>query len=625
MMSVLKILLALGLLASARAAPAPRDGYRDELLARARELRLAERPKWLRLLHFKGRRSEADGAAFFLSPRGRRDPAAELEADLSAFFEPPPAQGQPAQCRFPARYRWLKAQLAFDAARLPERPCPDFEAWRDAIDADAVTLVFASAFLNNPASMYGHTFLRLHRRGGADPLLDYSINFEATPDTSNALMYTLKGLNGSFKGEYSLQPFYMKTSEYSSLEMRDLWDYPLNLSPVQIEELVRHGWEMGSTHFNYYFFSKNCSYQLLTLLEAAVDDLDVSSSFIWAVKPADTVRLLLAKPGLVGTPVFRPSFVSEIKARRARLDAQETSAATALGRGVSPRKLEALASYPKERQALILESANDYLRYRSGFYLAQSSATLDGIHALLRARGRLGLPPAEYAVPRPEPLEAGHASARAGAGFGSSRRSSFEELELMPALHDLVSSDDGYIPDSQLEMLAGRLRYDNQARELYVERFDLANIVSLSPLDPWVRTPSWKLSAGVDQAKELGCSGASCMYFDVGAGGGYALGTRAWRRELLFALAEADFGFGPVLPQDWRAGAGGSAGVLLELTGWWRLLGKASYIDYAQRSSPRQRLRVESSFKLAKDAELRVTADRRVPDEEVGGMLYLYF
>jgi hypothetical protein len=603
--------------------------YAVELSSRARAMSLPDERKWLRLLHARpagsGWRSEADGANFFLAPDGRTNPAAELDADLAAFFSPEPAKGQHPQCRFPARYHWLKEKLAFDPARLTERACPDFEAWRGAIDAEVVSVVFASAFLNNPASMYGHTFLRLHRRGGGDALLDYTINFAASPDTSNALMYSLRGLNGSFKGEYSLLPFYLKTQEYGSLEMRDLWDYRLNLTAAQMDDLIRHGWEMGSTHFNYYFFTKNCSYQLLTLLEAADETLDVSSGFFWGVIPADTVRVLLAQPGFAEPPLYRPSFVTEIKARRARQTAAELALATRLGREVSEEGLKSLESLPKERQALILESANDYLRYRKGFYLDQSTETLSAVHTLLRARGRLGLPPAAAEIARPLPLEAGHDSARAGLGAGASSRGSFEEVAWRAALHDLEAVDDGYIPYSQLEMAAGRLRINNKAAEIYVERFDIVSIVSMSPWDPWVRNPSWKLSTGVDQAKELGCSGASCMYYNLNVGAGLSALSHLGRRELYYAMAETDIGFGRVLPQDWRAGAGGTAGVVVDLTSFWRIVGEATYIDYAQRSAPRQRLRLSNSLRLTRDSELRVTLDRRNPDEEAGAMLYFYF
>jgi hypothetical protein len=628
-MTFVRALCALAFLLWPRGAYAAAAPYQEELSARARELRLSGERKWLKLLHYrpkgKGWRSEADGGSFFLAPDGRSDPGAELEADLAAFFAPEPAKGQHPQCRFPARYHWLKERLAFDPARLPERSCPDFEAWRDAIGAEAVSVVFASAFLNNPASMYGHTFLRLHRRGGGDALLDYTINFAATPDTSNALVYTLKGLNGSFKGEYSLLPFYMKTQEYGSLEMRDLWDYRLNLTPAQLEDLVRHGWEMGSTYFNYYFFTKNCSYQLLTLLEAADETLDISSGFFWGVIPADTVRVLQERPGFVEAPLYRPSFASEIKARRARLAPDDLPLATRLGREVTEEGLKSVAGLPKERQALILESANDYLRYRKGYYLEQSTATFNAIHALQRARGRLGLPPAPAPLERPFPLEAGHDTARLGLGGGVSSRGSFEELAWRPSLHDLSSVGEGYIPDSQLEMGAVRLRFDNDDREFSIERLDIATIISMSPWDPWVRKPSWKLSTGVDQAKELGCSGASCMYYNLNAGGGLSAQSHLWRRELYYAMAETDFGFGPVLAQDWRAGAGGSAGVIVDLSSRWRVLGEATYIDYAQRSAPRQRLRLTSSVRLTRDTELRLILDRRTPDEEAGAMFYLFF
>ncbi|MDD5629556.1 MAG: DUF4105 domain-containing protein, partial [Elusimicrobia bacterium] len=410
------ILLGLWCLTAARAAVAQETSYRGELISRSRELKLSEQRRWRRLLHYqergRGWRSEADGEKFFLSPRGRTEPQAELEATITAFFEPQPAEpkAQHPQCRFPARYAWLKDRLAFDRQRLPERPCPAYQAWREAIGAQAVSLVFADAFLGNPSSMYGHTFLRLHRRadGGGDALLDYTLNFEGIPNTDNVLLYTLRGVYGGFRGEFSLQPFYLKTQEYSNLECRDLWDYPLDLSPRQIDALLQHAWEMGSTHFDYYFFTKNCSYQLLTLLEAADDSLEASARFPFAVIPGDTVRALMSRPGLVGQPRYRPSFVTELKARRARLSEGERAAAARLGGGADPADPAVLRASPPARQALVLDSAHDYLLYRAGFYMKPSTATAAAEHALLVARGRLGEPPQPLAVPAPRPLESGH-------------------------------------------------------------------------------------------------------------------------------------------------------------------------------------------------------------------------
>ena len=613
-----------------RAQEAP--SYRSELDARARRLGLSWERRWQRLLHYRVRgrtwRSEADGPGFFLSPQGRDDPQAELEATLAAFFELPPedSKSQHPQCRFPARYSWLKERLAFDSARLPERPCPDFSAWREAIGARAVSLVFADAFLGNPSSMFGHTFLRLHRRadGPADALLDYTLNFEAIPDTDNAILYTLRGLDGSFRGEYSLMPFYMKTQAYSSLESRDLWDYRLNLTQAQIDLLIEHAWELGSTYFDYYFFTKNCSYQLLTLLETADDSLDLSAGFRLTVVPADTVRALISRPGLVAEAHYRPSYVTEMRARRARLSRDELSAATRLGRRVDAAGLGAIGSWPPRRQALVLDSAHDYLRYRAGFTLQQDTETLKAEHALLVARGRLGEPPLPPEVVRPSPLETGHGTSRVGLGFGANRSFSFEEFSWRATLHDLPASGEGYTPDSQLEGLNTRLRVDNVSRRPYLERLDVVDIVALSPWDPWVRKPSWRFSTGVDQAKELGCNGPSCMYYDLGGGAGLTAQTRLGRRELYFAMAEADFGAAPLFDRGWRAGAGGTAGLMLDLSRSCRALIEATYIAYAY-SPAQQRLRLTGSWRLSRDLELRLDLDRRVPDEEAGLSFFVHF
>src|SRR4051812_30426982 len=77
-------------------------------IQKARAQGLAQSPAWLKLLHIQRniwgvRQSDIDDPAFFLSPRGRRDPQAELDVTLTAFFDTN-ASTEPAQCRYPARY-----------------------------------------------------------------------------------------------------------------------------------------------------------------------------------------------------------------------------------------------------------------------------------------------------------------------------------------------------------------------------------------------------------------------------------------------------------------------------------------------------------------------------------------
>src|SRR5512147_2999875 len=93
-------------------------GGAEPLVRQAEARGLATHPYWLALLQYARRAPGEPRAApseilsedFFLSPQGRADPAAELAATLTAFFAAPgEAPDEHAQCRFVARFKWLRA------------------------------------------------------------------------------------------------------------------------------------------------------------------------------------------------------------------------------------------------------------------------------------------------------------------------------------------------------------------------------------------------------------------------------------------------------------------------------------------------------------------------------------
>ncbi|MEI8605051.1 DUF4105 domain-containing protein [Pseudoalteromonas sp. B160] len=65
------------------------------------------------------------------------------------------------QCKYPARYQWLLSQgLEFSE---PKVECTELIEWRDKQPIHSVSLVFASGYMSNPASLYGHMLLKLNR------------------------------------------------------------------------------------------------------------------------------------------------------------------------------------------------------------------------------------------------------------------------------------------------------------------------------------------------------------------------------------------------------------------------------------------------------------------------------
>ena len=101
--------------------------YLAKLQQQARQSKLSDQRTWHLLLKYNkhilgGVISEADGMAFFNSPHGKTDPESELAATLASFFVPlieiEKGKEHP-QCNFPARFKWLNQQLAFDSAQFP--------------------------------------------------------------------------------------------------------------------------------------------------------------------------------------------------------------------------------------------------------------------------------------------------------------------------------------------------------------------------------------------------------------------------------------------------------------------------------------------------------------------------
>jgi len=514
--------------------------YLDELLARARQLGLSGRPAWRKLLHYQptwsgGVESEADGPSFFLAADGKVSPRAELEATLRGLFSAvqpgAPKDVQHPMCEFPARLLWLTRELHIDHERLPHPACERFAEFRDNLDAASATLVFSSYYLNNPASAFGHTFLRInsHRSHGDEErgLLDFAINFSASADTNNAVAYAVKGIVGAFPGEFTRVPYYLQVRKYNDFESRDLWLYDLALSPDELELLVAHFWELGSTWFDYFYMTENCSYHILGALEAVVPRLAFLEHTRVPVAPADTVKLVTDSPGLVTRVTFRPAIRAQVAARVRDLNRTERDLAGALALAPLtpwPDKL------PIERRVKVLDAATDVVDMR---FAKELPFDLEGPGAqrkqhLLERRAELAVRSLELRVPVPDDKrpERGHGSRRVGIDGGVTEAGEPTlGINVRLTLHDLADPADGYPDYASLEFLpiTARVVLAEDRTRFRLDDAQLVRIASLAPLDPFEHRTSWKVQLGAVYLDDSGCH--VCTAFRMSGGAGAALAT----------------------------------------------------------------------------------------------------
>jgi hypothetical protein len=550
-----------------------------------------------------GMHSQVDSRSFFNAPEGRQDPRAELEATLRSFFAQAPESDDHPQCRFAARRAWLDAELGFDARRLERRECRRYREWRAAIDASQLTLVFASAYVNNPGSMYGHTLLRVDAADQDERtrLLAYAISFAAGTDETNGLVYALKGLFGGYRGVFTMLPYYLKVREYSDLEHRDLWEYELGLGADEIERVLAHAWELLPVYFDYFFFDENCAYHLLGLIQVARPELELTAQFpLWAL-PVDSVRALTGHPGLVRRIVYRPSSSTIMSGRLAGLRPRERSMARDLALGTLSPADPALRALPAERAAAVVETGYDYLNRRR---TAGDSEGVDGdalAHALLVARSEIDAPSQAPRVPPGLRPDQGHRTSRFAAGAGQRDHRAFVELGLRPTYHDLLDDDAGYVGGAQVEFFHLRARA-YEGRDVRIESFVPFAVSSLLPRDDFFQPRSWRLAAGWQRT--LAKSGAEPLA--AGAEGGMGGAWAVTRGTLLYASLEGAVRVDSAFDDGYTVGAGARLGTVVDAARSWRVHVYAQQLGsfLGERTDPGAVV-MEQRLTLARDLALR--------------------
>lgn len=560
--------------------PAPAGAsYLDELIARARAERLAERRDWLALGHYRrdrmgwGHTSLIDSETFFNAANGKTDPEAELEATLAAFFAPgsSPNQTDHPQCTFIARYAWLRSALQFDSERLPEQPCRHFDEWFATIAAQQVTLVFPAAYLNNPSSMFGHTLLRLDRAGQDERsrLLSYAVNYGADTEGDAGLLFAIYGLTGRYRGSYSLLPYYQLVQQYSDFENRDIWEYQLGLSESEIRRLLEHLWELRYQYADYFFLSENCSYQLLFLLDVARPELRLTDRFRLYAIPVETVRAVLAHAGLLRQAVFRPSKRTRLEHGLRQFKKTERDRIRQLASGeVGPDHPTVHALAPPVR-AYALELAAEFTTYGLHTQDPGRSEVADRAWQLLAARSQID---AESQWPSPSPPDTrpdqGHRSARLGLGIGARADQLFHSLRLRPAYHELTDPLGGYVRGAEIQFLDLELRH-NEDIGVSLESITVLGIRSLTPRNRLFQPTSWRLKAGLERRRLQSDDvyGSLTATLEGGLGSSFDLG----KQGLVGLMAEGVVGIGRRCPETCLAALGPNLTMLWPVNERWSL------------------------------------------------------
>lgn len=570
---------------------------------------IAAKKQWAHLLHFRKHPytfrfiGQNDSDDFYLSEEGKTSLLAELKADVSAFKKTDMPDNESAQCRFPARYHWLKQQ--FPEETFIDQTCSEFNEWKSEINAHYLTLIFPASHINSPSSMYGHTLVRLDREDESkSKLLSYSVNFAANADPSdNELVFSFKGLTGGYPGVVSVMPYYEKTNEYQHMEYRDIWEYRLNLTEEEVDQFVRHVWETKDTYFDYYFFDENCSYRLLALLDASSERSDLTKNFAFTAVPVDTIRVL-QDADLVETTHYRASAASglEYKSQQTR-DSVLKAARDLVDTEADIEQL--LIGLNEQEQVRALELAHAYARYLAIKKQKDNPKLRKRTIKLLSARAKRPVD-AGYAEP-PTPAirdDEGHLSSRfavwAGGASGDQGDAEFVDLRLRLAYHNVMDLPDGYVPGSQIQMgqFDARVWDDSEVR---LNRFILIDVLSLSHQTYFQSPIAWAVTTGLE--RPLGDQGDLYGYLKVAFGQAYLTDIGRF-----YGLAEVQLLADDQFEKGYQLSIGPRVGWLLQQSQYQAQI-EANFQEFSLGDTVKRRsLTAELGYTLAPNWQFRLAA-----------------
>lgn len=494
---------------------------------------------WQKLVHYSASShiSEIKNADFFLSTQGNNNPEAEFVASL-ALLTPSNRIFDERVCRYPARALYLRS-LGYDVVHVPSL-CDNFKQWQGDLSKQQVSIVYADGYLGNPASFYGHLLFKLKSEAFSVDLLSNSLNFGAkVPDNENPVAYILKGLVGGYDAKYSSNHYYRYNINYAEVEMRDLWQYTLNLTSDEKTILIAHAWELLFTEYRYYFTHRNCAYHIAKMLELVLEQ-DLISNRRPFVLPISVFSALEQATTISGHPAVQK--VEHTLSRQARfrqhfaeLDVtmQETLSDIVNNAGTLVEVQNYLDALSLKQQLMLLDVLLDYVNF--SLELNKDDIKLQSLKRNVQ-RARIVLPakkvqwsthtevlPHTGQNPTTVRTTLGHNNGHGG----------FAEIMFRPAYYDMLARGGGILPNSALSMaaLSVRLTDDNLA----LSKLDLLNIETVDtgatglPGDIGI---AWQLRLG-NERDYLGPADVSNEFFlESGFGKGIAMGDTT-----LYALA----------------------------------------------------------------------------------------
>ncbi|MEK6628517.1 MAG: DUF4105 domain-containing protein [Bdellovibrionota bacterium] len=605
-----------------------------DLVAEAKKLNLAQDNFWLKILKYEKKwgglakpQSAINNEEYFLSKEGRTNSEAELSASIEGFqanIDERTIDKHPI-CRFPARYKWIKKKLNWAGREDVFKKCSNYNKWSRQGEIKSISLFFATGYFGNPASYFGHALVRFNTDKPHEALLDNAVNYGAlTGHDENPVAYILKGLFGGFNAAFTNQIFHQHSHNYSETELRDLWEYRLNLSSEEVMFVVDHTWELLSHKFSYLFLSDNCAYRIAELLEMVYETPLIPRNPLYSM-PVTLFEGLGNESRSDGralvTEVKRvPSRQSKMNDKYLKLSEVERRLVKNIISNSQTLKNNDFAQLNSIEKSNILEALMDYYSYQI-ISRPEDQEIKKLRHEIIMERFKLPTKtePENNLTDGPSPHQAQNSFMLRTGYVDNIALGPITELTLRPALYDLLSPAIARPENTGLEIAALKVRMKNSVLEINELNFFKVYNFNIPKTDlPGVKQLSWKINLGLIPQRQ-NCFDCSVLGFQGGVGTAFQLFPHISTYMLIGGTAQTE------RDQYGTFAANPELGVLAELFPKWKIHFNLGYKKFINGQKPESSIfQVENRFGNSKSWDLRLSY-KKIETTEVSLSAAAYF
>ncbi len=190
------------------------------------------------------------------------------------------------KCQYPARYYYLSKLDLLPNNDFSE--CIDLNDFLERAPIQSLSLMYASESITQPASMVGHSFLKISGNNRKDQNLDHALSFFTRMNDVDPFTLLIQSFITGKQGFYSLSPLSETIDYYINTEGRSIWEYQIELNAEELYFTRLLLYELKNVKFKYFFHAFNCATFIDHILRMIFDDFE-TNNILWKT-PLDLVR-----------------------------------------------------------------------------------------------------------------------------------------------------------------------------------------------------------------------------------------------------------------------------------------------------------------------------------------------